>query len=94
MPNEIINCTEKPVKKNHVAYYTKPNTEIPTSIDLYEVCEVFYPHPAAPNAALFPRIETHKVKTFSVGVFGNSSVHMFNLALNSLREMMSVINGV
>jgi hypothetical protein len=55
----ILNVTEQPTKKVHLAYYTVRDGD---QISLKEVYEAYYPHPQAPGAAVVSRIEIRMVK--------------------------------
>ena len=64
MENVLINITAEPIKVNHISWFTVKDN-IKDEIELFEVIELFYPHPDAPEHATIQQLDTRFVKKVS-----------------------------
>jgi hypothetical protein len=57
----LINAAIPPVKTVHLGYTVE---RIGQELRVFAIKDCFYPHPDAPDIALIPTIEQHRVGTF------------------------------
>ena len=79
----VLNPTEEPLEKKHIAYYWSANWPFVT---LHEVVEAKYKHPQAPEDMWITKLETRTLKTYHSESSEAAPINLLKFASQNLEN--------